>query len=819
MADPYFLERLALAGFRAYLQPRTFDFSKKRSFAVFAPNGSGKSSFIDALEFMLSRDGTLDRLGQRAVNNQAGPAALAHFGAEEARIRPSVTIHVCSGKTVTDGARAASGAKRSMPAVAATLNSLFAVPPIIRGHALRAFVEAHTPEQRYTDVANWLRLGPLVEVQKNIRALRSQIKAAAEDEAPIRRIDASVAKETGQAVTSWEGTKVIEHINSAVLAPLDPSVAFKSLSRSDPAYGTLESRARSEENKIGLAGLKQVRAAIAAVWVQVQAEGGEEAVPTGAAAAFENAASKLLDAERSEEEERQKAAASAFEALWKAAEPLFAEGAAAPEACPVCATPVHVTSAGSPEAIRAHIKDNLHHLADYAKAKKMRDDARATADRAHHQALASAGSLIALLGDGEQPLRDALASYRTELTAWRSGASPDTGTMTAQLGTLLETLDHDIAEITAKQGENTFVKAKAKIDRLLELAEERALAIRTSNELDALSDSLTTQAAFVSSEIRTKMQALLDGLRTPMNEIYKAVQGAAAKPIRLDLPGEDETNQQRLHLLVDFADNRPGVQPGGYLSDSQIHSVALALRLAAIVRFNAAAPIVALDDVVTSYDADHRRTIAALIATVLPGFQVLITTHDERFFAYLKDQLEAKSWHFTRIIGLDPSYGPRFADHKVSDEMIQARWQDGASAANEMRQAEEEWLLATCRDFGVSVRIRPLEKAYSYERSELASALGSFLKDCKLHPAPVPGVNNRFFSSLVLGAVENFGSHFQDVPYGSGSLGDEKARWEEFKAFRGQFTCKACGRTKFQRPFPLQKPVCVHTGCEAQFGF
>lgn len=315
------------------------------------------------------------------------------------------------------------------------------------------------------------------------------------------------------------------------------------------------------------------------------------------------------------------------------------------------------------------------------------------------------------------------------------------------------------------------------------------------------------------------MQALLDGLRTPMNEIYKAVQGAAAKPIRLDLPGVDETNQQRLHLLVDFADNRPGVQPGGYLSDSQIHSVALALRLAAIVRFNAAAPIVALDDVVTSYDADHRRTIAALIATVLPDFQVLITTHDERFFAYLKDQLEAKSWHFTRIIGLDPSYGPRFSDHKVSDEMIQARWQDGASAANEMRQAEEEWLLGTCRDFGVSVRIRPLEKAYSYERSELASALGSFLKDCKLHPAPVPGVNNRFLSSLVLGAVENFGSHFQDVPYGSGSLGDEKARWEEFKAFRGQFTCRACGRTRFQRPFPLQKPVCVHTGCEAQFGF
>jgi chromosome segregation ATPase len=54
MADPYFLQSLSLSGFRAYLQPKTFDFSKKRCLAIFAPNGRGKSSIIDALEFMFS---------------------------------------------------------------------------------------------------------------------------------------------------------------------------------------------------------------------------------------------------------------------------------------------------------------------------------------------------------------------------------------------------------------------------------------------------------------------------------------------------------------------------------------------------------------------------------------------------------------------------------------------------------------------------------------------------------------------------------------------------------------------------------------------
>jgi uncharacterized protein (DUF983 family) len=41
----------------------------------------------------------------------------------------------------------------------------------------------------------------------------------------------------------------------------------------------------------------------------------------------------------------------------------------------------------------------------------------------------------------------------------------------------------------------------------------------------------------------------------------------------------------------------------------------------------------------------------------------------------------------------------------------------------------------------------------------------------------------------------------------------------EFKAFRSQFACPKCKRTKFQRPFTLKKPICAHAGCEAQFEF
>ncbi len=819
MADPYFLQSLALSGFRAYLQPKTFDFSKKRCLAIFAPNGSGKSSVIDALEFMFSKDGTLERLGQRAINNQAGPLALAHNLAEEAKIASTVTIDVVSGKIAANGSRSATGAKRPIPAVATTVNACFAVPPIIRGHTLRTFVEIHTPEQRYADVANWLQLGPLVEVQKNIRSLRAQVKAAAEDEAALQRVDTQLAKETAQAVKTWDEAAVLSHANTSVLAPLDPALMMAALAAGDPAYLELEARAKAEDNKIGLAGLRQIRNAAAALRAETKDAESGEIIVSGAIPTFETAVATLLVAESKEAEERDKAASTVFQALWKATEPLFAEGVAAPDICPVCATPVADTAAGSAGAIREHLAKHLEELADYAAAKKTLDGAKTAATRAHTQLLAALPGLTGLLGDGEAALKADLIAYQAGIAGWPQTVLPSSADVVAAIIKLLATLDQAIADIESKQGDHTYIKAKAKIDRLLELQADRNLALRTRDELGKLSNALTAQATIISAEIRKKVQSLLDKLQTPMNDIYKLIQGAGAKPIRLELPAEDDTNQQRLNLLIDFAKNRTGVQPGGYLSDSQIHSVALALRMAAIKQFNAGAPIIALDDIVTSYDADHRRTIAGLIATMFGDCQILITTHDERFFNYLKDQLEAKAWHFTRIIGLDPAYGPRFADHKVSDEMIEARWAAGQSAANEMRQAEEEWLLGICRDFGVSVRIRPLERAYSYERSELASALAGLLKDAKLAPALVPGVNNRFLDSLVKGEIENFGSHFQDGPYGDGSIGDEKVRWEEFKIFRSQFACKKCSRTKFQRPFTLKKPVCAHDGCEAQFEF
>ena len=775
---------------------------------------------IDALEFLFSEHGTLERLGQRSLNNQAGPVALGHTGAQAAGIAPTVKFATVTKKVVAEGYRAAAGNDRPIHATAVAMQKAFVVSPIVRGYTLRTFVETHKPETRYADIAGWLQLTPLVEVQKNLRALRKEVKAASESQVELTRLDDEIRKQTAQALQKWDDAAVLAHIAAVVVAPLDGTLTFTVLAASDPAYAEVEKRVEAEENRIGLAGLKQVRAAAAALWLETKPEADGDPVVSGAIPSFDGALAELVDAKALEADERDKAAGTVFRAVWKEAEALFADDGSAPEVCPVCETSIDLTQAGSAAGIRDLLVEHLDDLKTYGDAKTALDGANTAATTAHNRLLVRLPALIDYLSDDDGTgIKSQLIAYQAGIAGWPAAEAPDAVGIVGEIAALIADLDQQISDIEAKQGDHTWVKAKAKIDSLIELQDEIGLAVRTSQELGKLHEALTAQAKQISDAIRAKVQSLLDLLQAPMNEIYQEIQGAGAKPIRLELPGEDDTTQHKMQLVIDFAENRPGVPPGGYLSDSQIHSVALALRLAAIKRFNSGAPVIVLDDIVTSYDADHRRAIGALIAKMLADCQIILVTHDERFFNYLKDQLAGKDWSFTRIIGLDPAYGPRFADHRVTDEMIEARWDAGESAANEMRQAEEEWLLVLARGFGVDVRIRALERAYSYERSELALAIGAFLKRIGLAPADVPGVNNRFINSLVSGTVENFGSHFQEGLYGDGSIGDEKTRWAEFIAFRSQFDCSGCGRTKYQRPFPLNKPVCAHGGCETQFAF
>ncbi|RFF27198.1 MULTISPECIES: chromosome segregation protein SMC [unclassified Wenzhouxiangella] len=823
MAMPITIEALRLEGFRAYLQPQTITLCRGKaslSLAVFAPNAKGKSSLVDAFEYYFSEDATLARLGRRQAQTHAGPLAMEHVHAEKYGVTPGVHLWFKQGGDKFDEARHVSKSVKTAPPLPDSAKRVLSntkLPFIIRGYELRGFVEKYTPEDRYKDVASWFALDPLLRIQKNLRALRRDVKKIAESKTEENERLRDLKQITNNAITAWDEAKICSWFNT-LLAHLDEGLSLAELSEADTGYQELVNRKAAEDERLGLGVLKQLSARIEGLFLAPVKEGEK---PKGNIFAFESAVSGYTTAVARESEERSKASQAVFNELWVSAKKVFENEETNFQSCPVCDTALTSSPHGSREKILSGLEAKLADLGAYRAAEMDLQKATKVLQDALRDVKVKLESAISSLKDaGYEGKAKRIAAYLDKLKSWKVGdKAPPSEKVVTELTVLLTSVSREQERIKKRQGEHTYASTLKVADELIRIKSHLERIQRVKAELETLQLNLSRQALVINKAIVEHVQDLIGTLQRSVDDLYKDIQGGGgnAPPIRFELPGEDDLNQQRIQLLIDFSENRKGVVPSGYLSDSQIHTLALALRLSAIRMFNDGARIIVLDDVVTSYDADHRKNIAAVLAKHFNDFQIILATHDEQFFNLLQDHLSTAKWLFRRITKVEPNFGPQFHDHRTSDEAIQAKFDANESAASLMRQAEEEWLLDICRGFGVKVVIRPVHRPYQFERGEMAAALASFLKGVGILPPEVPGMSNTFISSLQKGVVENFASHFSDNPYKNASIGDEMARWEEFQYFRDQFACPSCGKRRFKRPPSLSKPVC--TKCETPFAF
>ena len=826
MASRITIEELSIAGFRAYLEEqsiRLHEGSTAKSLAVYAPNAKGKSSLVDAIDFYLSNDGTLARLGLRRSGTHAGPEALEHVKAREQGFPRQVAMSFRDGKEVFGDSRGLPDhGKSKLTQAGQRVRGARKIDFIVRGYELRRFVEERTSLERYADVSEWFSLSPLLDIQNKLRSLRLGLKRALDDDAAMKERITDLCTITEDAVTEWDETHVLTWINQEQIEKLDRSVVLSELNEETSAFRILEQKAEQEAQRSGLSAIKAAEVSVRNLYEAKTAEQGALPTTSGYIVDLEQLEKNLDAAKEKEQREKGTAEKAVFKDVWEAAEELFDQELDI-EKCPVCAMPFEEMADDHRARIVPNIKTELAKLQSYRDAVTARRTAQQNTAQAREnvrQQLENCGNLLAAVGyRAEHAARTEVSNY-TELLGATDGdkSLPDSSTVKRELTIALNALRDDKEQLETAGGDDTFGKVLGRIKQLIDLKNKIELIGRKNAELEQIYQRLVSTEAFIASQLRSYLQHVLDQLKDRMNEIYKKIQAdqEEAPSLRLDLA--EETKQPQLHLLVDFAPNREGVMPSGYLSDSQLHTLALSLRLASIEMANKAVPVLVLDDVVTSYDADHRKAIAALFAAELEDTQIVVVTHDEQFFRYLQDHLPEKSWYFKRITALAEDYGPRFHDHKVTEQMIQDKWDRDESAANEIRQAEEEWLLAKAREFGVSVRIRDIHKAHKYDRGELARALHSFLVRSDLTIPRVPGIANPFLTSLQKGAIENFGSHFSDDPNAWGSIGDERIRWSEFQEFCGYFVCQSCGSKKFKRPKTGMKKASCYK-CEIPFAF
>lgn len=234
--------------------------------------------------------------------------------------------------------------------------------------------------------------------------------------------------------------------------------------------------------------------------------------------------------------------------------------------------------------------------------------------------------------------------------------------------------------------------------------------------------------------------------------------------------------------------------PMKILSEAHLNSLGICLFLASAKHFNKTNGFLILDDVVTSFDIDHRRPLARLISDKFSDAQFLLFTHDELWFEMLKRDLPSERWIFKELIKWTKDNGLNIKDSPATlkERIITCLdTNDSKGAANKCRILIEGILKEKCESLGVrGLEFRTGSKNDQRESSELINALTSYLK---ANETLRDKKTKKSFACLRASQlITNIGSHHRTLETTSLSRGDIEIVLRDIDEFESLFFCTDC---------------------------
>ncbi len=273
---------------------------------------------------------------------------------------------------------------------------------------------------------------------------------------------------------------------------------------------------------------------------------------------------------------------------------------------------------------------------------------------------------------------------------------------------------------------------------------------------------------------------------------------------------EDELNG----ITIAYKYNDTWVSPPQkYFSESHLNCFGLSFFLASVIAFNKINKFIVLDDVISSFDTNHRQRFANLIFEKFADYQIILLTHEAEWFSYVRQLAKKKSWVIGEIKWTDVKGA--HLEEKPNDlkELIEKGLANSSidTIGNPMRKYLEAILKDICLNLDVKVCFRMNEANEKRMPDELLNELKSKInknggQDLKSKISVIERVAN----SSLLG---NLLSH--DNPYNP-KKGDLKAFWADIKELESIFYChvETCKSPKVSiKNFDIAKSK-IRCGCE-----
>lgn len=181
--------------------------------------------------------------------------------------------------------------------------------------------------------------------------------------------------------------------------------------------------------------------------------------------------------------------------------------------------------------------------------------------------------------------------------------------------------------------------------------------------IDAIMSFLNTIEQNIRTEIRARTETVIKEISVDIQKMWGILHpGNTIKEVRLYThPDEDKAIDISLEF---FGIEQPS--PRMTLSEGYRNSLGLSIFLSMAKRVSDTDRPLFLDDVIVSLDRNHRGMVAELLKKEFSERQVVIFTHDRDWYAELRHQLDNKNWVFKTLLPYEtPDIGIRWS-HKTT---------------------------------------------------------------------------------------------------------------------------------------------------------
>lgn len=219
-------------------------------------------------------------------------------------------------------------------------------------------------------------------------------------------------------------------------------------------------------------------------------------------------------------------------------------------------------------------------------------------------------------------------------------------------------------------------KQAAQVGSAVDAAKAQVATIKRAEALISFIHSLEQG---IREEIRLRSQTVMREISANIQSMWAILHpGAPIEDVHLCLPnGTDKA--------IDIGLRFHGVEQGSprlTLSEGYRNSLGLCIFLAMANRQTEEDRPLFLDDVVVSLDRNHRGMIAELLEKKFNGRQVIILTHDRDWYTELRQQIDSKNWLFKALLPYEtPEIGIRWSHATTTFGDARAQISDRPDAA------------------------------------------------------------------------------------------------------------------------------------------